>query len=260
MEEKKKKTAEFWRYAAYLVVLFLIFIWLVSGLINLQLDKSEEYKEKAETTRTKTIYLRGKRGSISTSDSVVMAEDEPMEREVAIDPEMLGKVFENLLDIQDRKSKGAFYTPREIVHYMCQESLINYLAGKTGIVDEDIRKFILYGEYFRDTDTQKTLYIPGENGGKGKYEFDRNKKLEIPEAIFSFKNNTNRLQELDTLLENVKIADPAVGSGAFPLGMLNEIVKARQTLTAYMALDMDPFRRRTFHSDRSPVHEYKSVA
>ena len=78
MEEKKKKTAEFWRYAAYLVVLFLIFIWLVSGLINLQLDKSEEYKEKAETTRTKTIYLRGKRGSISTSDSVVMAEDEPI--------------------------------------------------------------------------------------------------------------------------------------------------------------------------------------
>jgi adenine-specific DNA-methyltransferase len=52
-----------------------------------------------------------------------MSEDEPMEREVAIDPEMLGKVFENLLDVKDRKSKGAFYTPREIVHYMCQESL-----------------------------------------------------------------------------------------------------------------------------------------
>ena len=44
-----------------------------------------------------------------------MSEDEPMEREVAIDPEMLGKVFENLLDITDRKSKGAFYTPPEIL-------------------------------------------------------------------------------------------------------------------------------------------------
>ncbi|GEM_PF-142217 len=54
-------------------------------------------------------------------------EDEPLEKEVAVDPEMLGKVFENLLDIKDRKSKGAFYTPREIVHYMCQESLIHYL-------------------------------------------------------------------------------------------------------------------------------------
>jgi adenine-specific DNA-methyltransferase len=65
-----------------------------------------------------------------------MNEDEPMEREVAIDPEMLGKVFENLLDVRDRKSKGAFYTPREIVHYMCQETLINYLSTKTGISEE----------------------------------------------------------------------------------------------------------------------------
>jgi hypothetical protein len=54
-------------------------------------------------------------------------EDEPLEKEVAVDPEMLGKVFENLLDVKDRKSRGAFYTPREIVHYMCQQSLINYL-------------------------------------------------------------------------------------------------------------------------------------
>lgn len=54
-------------------------------------------------------------------------ESDPLEQEVAVDPEMLGKVFENLLDVEDRKSKGAFYTPREIVHYMCRESLINYL-------------------------------------------------------------------------------------------------------------------------------------
>ena len=53
-------------------------------------------------------------------------EDEPLEREVAVDPEMLGKVFENLLEVKDRKSKGTYYTPREIVHYMCQESLINF--------------------------------------------------------------------------------------------------------------------------------------
>ena len=74
--DKKKKTAEFWRYAAFLIVLFAIFVWLVSGLVNLQLRQSETYKEKAEETRTKTIALRGKRGSISPSDSVVMAEDE----------------------------------------------------------------------------------------------------------------------------------------------------------------------------------------
>ena len=74
--EKKKRSPEFWRYAAFLVVLFGIFVWLVSGLVNLQLKQSEEFMEKAEDTRTKTIALRGKRGNISTSDSVVMAEDE----------------------------------------------------------------------------------------------------------------------------------------------------------------------------------------
>ena len=74
--EKKKRTPEFWRYAGFLVVLFGIFIWLVSGLVNLQLNRSDEYVEKAYDTRTKTIALRGKRGNISTSDSVIMAEDE----------------------------------------------------------------------------------------------------------------------------------------------------------------------------------------
>ena len=54
-------------------------------------------------------------------------EAEPLEKEVAIDPEMLGKVFENLIEENRRKGLGAYYTPREIVHYMCQESLINYL-------------------------------------------------------------------------------------------------------------------------------------
>ncbi|HRR97057.1 MAG TPA: class I SAM-dependent DNA methyltransferase, partial [Candidatus Ratteibacteria bacterium] len=48
-------------------------------------------------------------------------EDEPLEKEVAVDPEMLGKVFENLLEVKDRKSKGTYYTPREIVHYMCEQ-------------------------------------------------------------------------------------------------------------------------------------------
>ena len=74
--EKKNRTPEFWRYAAFLVVLFVIFVWLVSGLVNLQLKQSDEFVEKADDTKTKTIALRGKRGNISTSDSVIMAEDE----------------------------------------------------------------------------------------------------------------------------------------------------------------------------------------
>jgi len=75
-QNQKKKKTEFWRYAAFLVVLFGIFVWLISGLITLQVDQHEEMQEKAYSTRTKTIALRGKRGSITTADSVVMANDE----------------------------------------------------------------------------------------------------------------------------------------------------------------------------------------
>ena len=180
-----------------------------------------------------------------------MAEDEPMEREVAIDPEMLGKVFENLLDVSDRKSKGAFYTPREIVHYMCQETIIRYLSDKTGILDADIRKFIVLSDYFRDEDVKKTRFIKSEDGGKGHFEFDYEKDMEIPESILSYKKNVNRLAEIDNLLADIKVVDLAVGSGAFPLGMLNEIVKARDVITTYMTIEMKPRERLQCHVDRN---------
>ena len=188
-----------------------------------------------------------------------MAEDEPMEREVAIDPEMLGKVFENLLDVSDRKSKGAFYTPREIVHYMCQETLIQYLSDKTGIVDADIRKFILLSDYFRDEDVKKTKFIKGEGGAKGHYEFDFEKEMEIPESILSYKSNVNRLGEIDKLLANIKVVDLAVGSGAFPLGMLNEIVKARDIITTYMTIEMNARERLQCHVDRNQYNLKRST-
>lgn len=185
-----------------------------------------------------------------------MNEDEPMEREVAIDPEMLGKVFENLLDVKDRKSKGAFYTPREIVHYMCQETLINYLVEKTGISEAAIRDYILYGDFFKDEDTEKTKKVFDDNG-KYHYEIDTDKELYISEEIFSFKKNVNRLEEIDDLLKNVKVADLAVGSGAFPLGMLNEIVKARETLTAYMSIGMNNFQKKSFIAYGRKLYDLK---
>ena len=175
-----------------------------------------------------------------------MSEDEPMEREVAIDPEMLGKVFENLLEINDRKSKGAFYTPREIVHYMCQESLINYLTGTLGISESAIRDFILYGDFMKDQDTEKTLRVADKNGSFH-LEFDFSKELFISEEILCFKTNVNRLYDIDNALKSVRIADPAVGSGAFPLGMLNEIVRARQNISAYLALSMKPYEIRMMY-------------
>ncbi|MDD5792460.1 MAG: TaqI-like C-terminal specificity domain-containing protein, partial [Erysipelotrichaceae bacterium] len=162
----------------------------------------------------------------------------------AIDPEMLGKVFENLLDVNDRKSKGAFYTPREIVHYMCQESLINYLTREINVSEAAVRDFILYGDFMKGEDTVKekrqgngTLYISEEL-----YKLDNNGNVVI-----------NKLTDMDKALAEVRVADPAVGSGAFPLGMLNEIVRARQNISAYYSITMNPNQTRLMYSmERSP--------
>ena len=145
-------------------------------------------------------------------------ESEPLEQEVAVDPEMLGKVFENLLEIKDRKSKGAFYTPREIVHYMCQESLINYLETETNslIPKTDIELFIQQGSQIIQNDKS----IIEQGGDKG--------KLLLRQSVI------DQAEELDDLLANIKVCDPAVGSGAFPLGMLNEIVTARTILGIHL--------------------------
>lgn len=177
-----------------------------------------------------------------------MSEDEPMEREVAIDPEMLGKVFENLLEVKDRKSKGAFYTPREIVHYMCRESLIHYLVRKTGLSEPDIRDFILYGDFMKDEDTEKEKRQG--NGG-----------MLISEDIFKIDSDgnevVNHLKDIDNALALVRIADPAVGSGAFPLGMVNEIVKARENISAYMAIGLSPAEKRYFYKNDRSTYQLK---
>ncbi len=77
VREKKKRTKPgLVRYLLFVVILFAIFVWLVSGLVNLQLKQEDVYAEKAESQRTKTIALRGKRGTISSADSVILAEDE----------------------------------------------------------------------------------------------------------------------------------------------------------------------------------------
>lgn len=113
-------------------------------------------------------------------------ENDPEDAEVGIDPEMLGRIFENLLE--DNKDKGAFYTPKEIVEYMCRESIIAYLLN--GIPErshELIRNFV------------ETLDADTLNEEQRKY--------------------------LAKKLVDVKICDPAIGSGAFPMGIVNILSK-----------------------------------
>lgn len=151
-------------------------------------------------------------------------EDEPLEKEVAVDPEMLGKVFENMLEVTERKSKGAFYTPREIVHYMCQESLIHYLDNALNnenkiVPKEEIEDFVRKGIFTIEND----IHVIGKGNETDTY------KYKLPETI---RNNADRIDEL---LTEIKICDPAIGSGAFPVGLLNELVKLQLVLSKHLS-------------------------
>lgn len=159
-----------------------------------------------------------------------ISENEPYETEVAVDPEMLGKVFENLLDVSDRKSKGAFYTPREIVHYMCKESLINYLLNEIQEINrKEVEYLIQLGEFTREYDEHlfEKDYMDYLKG----ITLEFNNDWGMPESI---RKNANKI---DKIIKDVRVADPAIGSGAFPLGMLNEIVKVRNILTQYILFE-----------------------
>lgn len=137
-------------------------------------------------------------------------EAEPLETEVAVDPEMLGKVFENLLPENERHGKGTYYTPRVIVAYMCQQSLINYLSTNLPNIEKsDIEYFILHGSISAEYQANQTK---------------EHKEKNLPASI------VENAKEIDKLLADVKVCDPAIGSGAFPVGILQEIVKARETL------------------------------
>jgi Alw26I/Eco31I/Esp3I family type II restriction m6 adenine DNA methyltransferase len=208
-------------------------------------------------------------------------EDEPFEKEVAIDPELLGKAYEKFNAIRPdnydeflqalksgkkgdeskfNKQYGVYYTPREIVHYMCQQSLINYLyseltsagrvgdalspyrdqAAETGRLDgvadfdtsgksarttqpaelptkEDFATLILKGEQIKEHDERVTA----EGRETATYSF------QMPEAIRA------HAALIDEKLANIKVCDPAVGSGAFPVGMMSEIVRARDVLRSW---------------------------
>ena len=117
-------------------------------------------------------------------------ENDPNDAEVGVDPEMLGRIFENLLE--DNKDKGAFYTPKEIVQYMCRESLIAYLQTDQNKEDkETIRKFVTTHD---------------------------------AELLGDLKSN------IEQKLLDVKICDPAIGSGAFPMGLLRELFFCRSAI------------------------------
>ena len=177
-------------------------------------------------------------------------EDEPLDKEVAVDPEMLGKVFENLLEVTDRKSKGAFYTPREIVHYMCQESLINYLDTALNthtrpiesgnpqptLLDHQPQQGKLTETVYEERIAKADLETLVRHGDLVIEHDATTASKEKETKVYSFKSPESVRQHaraIDDALANIKICDPAIGSGAFPVGMMNEIVRARSALSVY---------------------------
>ena len=150
-----------------------------------------------------------------------VTEDTPLDVELAIDPEMLGKIFESLIlqlekdpDKDLRRLTGSYYTPRPIVHFMCQEALKEYLARE--LADEDDDETVAA----RDRISELLALPPA-----GHLDDDQIARLE--QLFTSAEAKSLRQSILDC-----RVCDPAVGSGAFPVGMLHEMVGAAGRLDA----------------------------
>ena len=166
--------------------------YLNGGLFDMDEYKSVKFDLPQDLMKEMLDFFRSYNFTIdeNSQDSI----------EVGVDPEMLSRIFENLLE--DNKEKGAFYTPKEIVEHMCRESLITYLLN--GV----------------DNNSKKDLY-----------------------KAFVKDHNANVLSSddiayLDKKLCEVKICDPAIGSGAFPMGMLKELFECRKAIEQQSASDI----------------------
>ena len=163
----------------------------------------EEKEQKVDLSSYGVGSNKSVRGLIEILNSYNFTIDEntPIDKEVALDPELLGKVFENLLASYNpetattaRKATGSYYTPREIVDYMVETSLIEYLKEKLpNIAEEKLKLLLSYSD----------------------------EVLEFSEA---------EKQLIISAIDEIKVIDPACGSGAFPMGILQRLVYVLQKL------------------------------
>jgi len=170
-----------------------------------EVDLSTEYGVNNNTTKKAAV-----KGLINILKSYkfTITENTPIEEDVALDPELLGKVFENLLASYNpetkttaRKQTGSFYTPREIVNYMVDESLIAYLKNAVSDWEMDEKQID-----------------------------DKLHQLASFDAKNPFVENQKLTRDIVSALDRCKILDPACGSGAFPMGVLQKMVHMLQKL------------------------------
>jgi hypothetical protein len=156
-------------------------------------------------------------------------EDTPLDQDVAVDPEMLGKVFESIVlhaeaeaeyNAPDkRKATGSYYTPRIVVHFICREALRQYLKGQLPDAEWDAK-------------IKALLAVDPTNGLDAE-------EMALLKAAFK---PTDGRRLLD-ILQPIKMCDPAVGSGAFPVGLLHELVNLRRVAETIANGFVDPARR-----------------
>lgn len=156
--------------------------------------------------------------SILKKYNFTIDENTPIDQDIALDPELLGKVFENLLasynpetDTTARKASGSYYTPREIVDYMVNESLIEYMKNYVLKVTKNILQSQDNSTII--TNDWDALFRNLFDYTKEENPFDEDMTLKVIDAI-----------------ERIKILDPACGSGAFPMGILHKLVLALHKL------------------------------
>ncbi len=171
-------------------------------------DYGSGIRDTAGRPTPETIALPNRLFDPGDTDSILgffngynftIAENVAGDEDVAVDPEMLGKVFENMLAADERGQSGTFYTPRGIVQFMCSEVLSRYLADETGMSLEVLQKLIDY-----DPD--------------------------LPDSEFNQLMTPQQTKSLKQAIASIKVLDPAVGSGAFPLGMMQVILNVRQAV------------------------------
>ena len=147
--------------------------------------------------------------SFMASYNFTVDENDPDDAEIGVDPEMLGKIFESLLE--DNKAKGAFYTPKEIVRYMCKESLIAYLSSQMAKSQSELKEQKEASDNSDGSDCDKSIRAFVESH-------------EMQTELEPYRETLNKA------LREVKICDPAIGSGAFPMGLLNELWRCREAV------------------------------
>ena len=195
------------------------------------------------------------RGLLKIFDSYkfTIEENTPVEEEVALDPELLGKVFENLLASYNpdtkttaRKKSGSFYTPREVVDYMVDEALVCYLERPLAPVEpaQKATQYVANGLLDLDAgpgdlDLDAVAANPMSGGlavgGTENLLRDRLRRL------LSFRHTSHNFNAAETLtliaaIERLRVLDPACGSGAFPMGMLQKLVAVLRKLDPDNAL------------------------